>query len=581
MNDLLVVNPILSTPILAVTLALLFFAFLFFELKRPKRFVAFRIAALSVMMLSLSAILFRPSMKSIQSQSVVVLAANYDPEKVDSIQKRNQFQVVTLPNVEAYAQSKALRSINDLEKLSGRISYIAGDGLPASARTILSDNFEFIPSSYPEGIVNLNLPHKIYPHRSNTIEGSFNSSLPVKIILENGGKKEDSVQLKGRGIENFKLRFTPKDAGNFLTRISVQKEGGSATTHTLPVSVQPKLAYRILCVQNFPTFETQYLKKFLGKENEVQIRYQLSKNTFRHEAINTAAKKVNRLNSDALQNFDLFIIDSDALESLASSEISDLRNAISKGLGMIILFNQPPENLRITKSFLPAKFKKYSSDTAKVKLQKDVTLQAWPLMAEVNESTRPILKNKNRVLSGFTNRGFGKVAFQLLQETYHLVLDGDSTSYAEIWSDMVESVSRTEHTDFTISIKNRFPVYPDEPIELEIISSGKTPSLQYDGVPVSIEEDLYIDNIWRTVIWANEPGWHSVSSDSTREYFYVSKKEEWQELSAANSIRSTLVKSSPDKKGTAQVEIPERINPVWFYAAFLLSAGLLWVLPKL
>jgi hypothetical protein len=581
MNDAFVLNPILSTSVLVAVIALVFAAFLFFELKRPKQFLVFRILALSIMMLSLAAIAFRPSIKSVQSESVGILTTNYDSKKVDSIQKRNRILWVTLPNVDAYAHSKRLTSINELEKFSGRVAFVAGEGLGTAAQTIISDDFEYIPSAWPEGIIDLNMPDKVYPHRPSVIEGSVNSSAPVKITLENSGGKEDSVQLNGRGIQNFSLTFIPSEAGNFLFTVTVQKEGDYPATHTLPVSVKPKRPYRVLCIQDFPTFETQYLKKFLGKENEVQIRYQLSKNTFRHEAINTAAKKINRLNDEVLGNFDLLIIDSDALESLAASEIADLHNSINQGLGTIILFNQSPENLRITKSFLPSKFKKYSADTAKVKLQKDVTLQAWPLIAEPNALTQPILRNKNRMLSGYTNSGFGKVAFQLLQETYHLVLDGDSTSYAEIWSDLIENVSRTEPADFTITIKNKFPVYQDEPIALEIISSGKTPSVQYDDVPISIEEDLYIDNIWRTVIWANEPGWHSVSSDSTREFFYVSRNEDWHALSAANSIRSTTARSSPRASSGNPVEIVERINPVWFYVAFLISAGLLWVLPKL
>jgi hypothetical protein len=581
MNDAFVLNPILPISLLITTIVLLSGAFLFFELRRPRRFLILRVIALSIMMLSLAAIAFRPSIKSVRSQAIGLLTANYDSKKLDSIQKRTHTQWITLPNVDAYAHSKRLSSINDLEKLSGKIAFVAGDGLPTSAQTIISGNFAYLPSSYPQGIIGLNLPDQVYAHRSNVIEGSINSSSPVKITLENGGRSRDSVQLNGKGVQNFSLKFNPREAGNFLFTVTVQKEGNSPTTHTLPVSVQPKRTYRVLCIQNFPTFETQYLKKFLGKENEVQIRYQLSKNTFRHEAINTAAKKVNRLTDEVLRDFDLLIIDSDALESLATSEIADLRNSINQGLGTIILFNQSPENLRITKSFLPSKFKKYSADTAKVKLQKDITLQAWPLIAEPNALTQPILRNKNRMLSGYSNSGFGKVAFQLLQETYHLVLDGDSTSYAEIWSDLIENVSRTEPADFTITIKNKFPVYQDEPIALEMISSGKTPSLEYDGVPISIEEDLYIDNIWRTVIWANEPGWHSVSSDSTREYFYVSKKGDWQALTAANSIRSTSVKSSPDKNRRGHQEVLERINPLWFYISFLVSAALLWVLPKL
>jgi hypothetical protein len=583
MNDWLKLNPIASGSALIITVLVLFAGFLLLELKRPKRFLALRISALVLMMLSLAAIVFRPATTSIQSQSIGLLTENYDAEKVDSVQKTKSIRLVALPNVKGHRKSEALESINDLEALSGKIVYVAGNGVPESFQDMLSkDNFEFISASYPPGVISLQLPEQIHANRESQVEGYYNSSSSSKIILESNGGREDSVILKA-GLNKFNLAFTPKESGNFLYTLISEDEDGVQHAETLPISVKPHQSLRMLCVQNFPTFETQYLKKFLGMENQLQIRYQLSKDTYRHEAINTTNEKVNRLNRENLRNFDLLIIDSDALEKLGSSEISDLRAAINDGLGVLILFNQSPENLRTTKSILPVRFKKYSTDSARINLEKPITVMAWPLTPEMSSSLHPVVKNKNRILSGYVNKGFGKIGFQLLQETYHFVLEGDSTSYSKIWTDVIEGTARREKSSFDISIKTKFPVYQDEPIDLEIISSGDMPMVKHDSIVVSIEEDLYIDNIWRTRIWTDEPGWHFIETgpDSTRTYFYVSKPDAWKTLKAANSIRETTLLSSQNLSDRGQTIILEPVDPLWFYLLFLLSAGSLWLLPKL
>jgi hypothetical protein len=583
MTDSFVLNPIASKTILLLAIGLLFIAILILELKRPKKFLIIGIASVLLMMVSLAAIVLRPSVKTIQSQSFGLLTENYDPEKIDSLQKKKSIQLVALPGVTPFEKSTSLQSINHIENLSGRLAYIAGNGIAPQFHDLLGNHeFEFIPAEYPDGILTLNLPHEVFANRECQINGFYNSQSPVKIILENSAGKEDSIQLKGNGTNKFTLHFTPKQSGNFLYALAFE-ENGERKTEVLPISVKPHQSFRLLFLQNFPTFETQYLKKFLGKENQVQIRYQLSKEAYRHEAINTENKKINRINQETLNDFDLLIIDSDALEKLGSSEISDLRLAIKNGLGLLVLFNQSPETLRITKSFLPVRFTKYASDSAHVTLQKKVALQAWPLSPDVNPSLHSIIKNKNRTLAAYSHRGFGKIAFQLLQETYHLVLDGDTTSYSRIWSELIEKTSRKQNADFAISIKNKFPIYEDEPIDLEMISSGEMPSLLHDSTRVSIEEDLYIDNIWRTRIWANEPGWHSISTgqDSTKEFFYVSKKNDWKTVAAAKSINATTLSSSENQIRRGETEFLEPIDPIWFYLMFIVSAGMLWLLPKL
>lgn len=593
-------DPTVSSTFLIITVLILSLAFLWLEIKRPAKYRVFRIVSLVIMLLSLAAIFLRPSIKKTKSDSILLLTEGYDPQKVDSLIDKANVQLVSLPEVDPYLDSKKLSSINALENFEGHLDYVVGNGLPPSARDVAqTENFQFISSEYPEGIIDLALPHVIFSNRENKIEGIINNpSRSIRIILESPGKKEDSVTINKNGLQKFELNFTPRESGNFLFTVTVKNENEILSKEVLPISVLPQQASRIVFIQNFPTFESQYLKNFLGKSHKLQLRYQLSKNTYRHEAVNIGNKRINKLNSASLNEFDLLIIDSDALDGLSSSEISDLHKSVKDGLGLLVLFNQAPARARATKSFLPVTFKNYSTDTAKLSLKKLTTLSAWPSKPEANEILHPITKNKNRILSGYSNDGFGKVGFQLLQETYHLILDGDSISYSEIWTELIEATSRKTKGNFSISLQNKFPVYQDEPLNVQIISSvipkasdGSEPSdawrsipiVVHDSVKLSIEENLFIDNIWKTKLWADKPGWHSVSveQDSTKEYYYVSEKNGWKSLATANSIRETSARSSSNQKELKQTEVFEPVSPLLFYLIFLVSAGMLWLLPKL
>ena len=596
MTDWFAFDPVVS-PLILGALSVLLIAFVWLEVKRPAKYLVLRLLSVAFMLVSIAAIFMRPSTKRIKSESILFLKEGYDSKKIDSLVEKENIQLISLPEVEPYRESKKLSSINELANLQGNLAYVAGNGLVPSALDLTqNESFQFIPSDYPEGIIDLSFPDKIFSNRANKIEGVINNkSESVRIILESPGEKEDSVEIGKTGLQKFELSFNPRESGDFLFTVVVKKENEILAREMLPVSVQPQQAAQIIFVQNFPTFESQYLKNFLGKNHKLNLRYQLSKNTYRHEAVNTAIKKIIKLNSTTLDEFDLLVIDTDALEGLSSSEILDLHKSVKNGLGLLILYNQPPEKARIAKSFLPVTFRNYSADTARVNLKKQFTLSAWPSKPDATETIHPVTKNKNRILSGYTNDSFGKVGFQLLQETYHLILEGDSVSYSKIWTGLIEATSRKTKGNYSISFQNKFPVYQDEPVSVQIISSVKAsedlkpsdasgiPAVIHDSTKLSIEENLFIDNIWKTKLWTDEPGWHSVTvlQDSTREYYYVSEKNTWKSLATANSIRETLARSSSGGSDAKQTEILEPVNPLVFYLIFLVSAGLLWLLPKL
>lgn len=582
-DPLLTFHPVVPTlPLLAVLVSVTIIL-LWAEHKRAMRYFVFRVVAVIMLMLSLAAILLRPSFRTEVSTSVILLTPGYDAEKADSVLRLEPGAVIMhMGNAKGYNGSKRLESTNQLSQYREQVRYVLGQGLSRDALDILRDiRYVFIPSAYPSGVASIRIQEPVMPEKSNIIEGVMrNASASERLYLSGPGGKEDSVTFTGKAVEPFRFTFTPKQPGTFLYKLT----RSSGTEESLPVYVGEQQSSDILFIQHFPTFEARSLKNFLAEHHRILFRYQLSQNRYRYEFINRKPQSIDRLTADALSSFDLLIIDSDALQSLSSTELAQVKRSVSEGLGMLILLNDSPLKVKPVQSFLPGVFASYTSDTARVVIRsKKNILPAWPFKVNADAGIVTTLKNRNRILSGYRYDGFGKTGFQLLQETYRLMLEGDSLAYSELWANLIGKTARAKTNPISLRITSEFPYYTDEPLTVEAISAGTLPVVLNDSIRIALTEDLFIDDRWTGKFWTGEPGWHTltVAGDSTRLMYYVSDKKDWTALAATNAMAETSaqsVKTLPEKKMTTTFTAV----PAWiFYLLFLFSAGFLWLVPKL
>jgi hypothetical protein len=573
-------NPVFSPVglLAAILLCGLFFSWL--ERARTLPYVSVRYAALGIMMISLLAILLRPMYKSSQDKSAILLTPGYQQERVDSLLDAHpDAALIHTPETNPYRNSRVVSAQHLLS--DNDIQFIVGEGLSASAMDlIVPGSYTYIPAPFPSGIIRIAASPAVIAKRENYIEGIFNhADVNTKVYLDGPGGREDSVVLKGQQNEFFRLRFKPKQSGNFLYSLT----DGKSLKEEFPVQVKDDIPMDILVIQHYPTFESQYLKKYLSAHHRLLVRSQLSRNKFRYEFLNRKPLQISRLNEEQLLDFDMMILDSDAYASLSSDEIKQLQRAVEDGLGVLISLNEPPANNKRLNSLLPVDFKTYTADTAMFVIgSKKITLSSWPLRPSVDRRIIPILKNKNRILSGYFHHGLGKAGFQLLQQTYQLHLEGDSVSYSELWSNVIGSLAKTERKSFDLS-PGTFPFFEDEPFPVEIISGGDVPSASCDDTPVSLSEDLFIDDVWHGKIWAGKPGWHTLSlkQDSSKFDYYVSHGGDWKSVAITNQIERTAIQSG---SSTVRNQFRELFKPIpeWiFFSIFLLGAAVLWLIPKL
>ena len=311
------------------------------------------------------------------------------------------------------------------------------------------------------------------------------------------------------------------------------------------------------------------------------LRYQLSKNNFRYEYVNHDQIKIDRITSTLLNNHDLIVIDGGTFSSLSAAEKTLLDQSIRSGLGLLYV---TPITTKSHAAYFPFQSTSVKSDTALLKItSKSFSFPSAQLRITPNPSTIPVQKNNTGILSGYTFRGAGKIGFQLLQETYRLALAGDSISYAELWSPLLEQISRAAREPSKIRIVTAFPWHENEPIDIELISATENISLSADSLPLPLKENVSFDNIWHARTWAGTPGWHVLrTGNGTSLHYFVSKPGEWNSLSRVNQQNKNKIYARQDlDRLSEKIDSREEIPPLIFYILFLLGGGFIWLAPKL
>jgi hypothetical protein len=205
-----------------------------------------------------------------------------------------------------------------------------------------------------------------------------------------------------------------------------------------------------------------------------------------------------------------------------------------------------------------------------------------PIELGVDPFMLAVTKNKNRVLSGYFYSGLGKIGIQFIQETFRLVVEGNTDDYASLWVTLIGNTARTKGSNFKLRLITPFPYYANEPIEIAAISSDLQPSLVADSARIPVKENASVDDYWTGQSWAGQSRWHqlSIRQDSTQLNYFVSDTSEWKSLKISNQIKdnrvSQIFSTNDPKKVTQHVPVPT----VLFYFLFLFSSAVLWLVPK-
>ena len=255
----------------------------------------FTIAALAILVLE-------PTREvEINDQQGVLLTEGFNGKQRDSLLSLNKGLKVL-----RYNPKKSIR--NQLDSLSS--IYIIGEGIkPFDFSRFKDIAVEYIPAKKPIGISQLKYTKQIMLGESVEIDGSYNQ--PVKgsfLVLEDSrGNGLDSIQFVDNNTADFSLSGYGKTSGNYVYQLTVKDSIGTLiNTNRLPIEIKEKRLLRVLILNNYPTFETKYLKNFLAEEgHEIVVRSQLTKGKFKFEYFNTGSTPVYQFTDEILKQFDL------------------------------------------------------------------------------------------------------------------------------------------------------------------------------------------------------------------------------------------------------------------------------------
>jgi len=576
-------HALVSPALLAALLIPLTLLFLWLEWKRKNRFLVLRWIAVIVMMAMAASLFLRPVVTSKKNSSILLLTPGYEKGKVDSLlQHYPDLQLWHLTGAAPYKKSSPLAN-HELTIRGDQLRFVTGEGLPATDLDLLDNKtFTFIPNQLTAGIMSLSVAQPVLAHHPAQVQGTFYSATPGKkwIAIKGPNEKEDSVLVEGPGPRSFQLSFTPKQKGEWLYTLAVTDSTEKWQEEKLPVYVEADAPLRLLFIQDFPTFETQYLKNYLAHAgHKLTLRYQLSQKIFRFEFANRQPTPVNRLTHDVLEETDLLIIDDGALQKLSAGEKNILKASVHSGLGILVL---PHATKTKPDDLFPFILTPVKTDSATIALQgKAITLPALPARLQNNSTVQSLVQNKSGILTGYAFSGAGKLGFQLLQETYRMTLSGDSVGYGAFWSPVIEKLSRRAMQASAIQITTPFPWYSDEPLETTLLSSQPNPTLFADTTQLPLREDELLDDVWHGQLWAGTPGWHALQTETSSLHYYVSEKGSWNSL-RQNTQReqNQLVSTTGDSSGE-QVLVQKELPALYFFLAFVAAAGFLWFAPKL
>lgn len=527
---------------------------------------------------SLAMIALKPALPASESVGkIILLTPGYENAQLDSLRKVHPGIDVLDYNLQIPLPDKIFEA---------EMVYIIGQGLPEYELNQFNEiPAVYIPGQTPRGVAKIHIPEKISIGDNFNISGLHQkSNAGNRLILQGpGGAGLDSVILGNNAQQGFKLSTELKVAGKFVYYLAEKDENGEILTKDpVPIIVEDKPGLRILVLNNFPTFETKYLKNVLAEAgHEVVVRSQITTGRYKYEYFNTGNVVIGNITEERLEPYDLLIIDSPTIGNLGGSQRDVIFSAIrNKGLGVFI---QPDETFFSSRR-LADYFNFDRQNRSQIQLDEwpGVKFSVLPYAIKPAKGFELIYPEGNMGISGYYRLGYGRIGTTVLSNTWQLVLEGKAKPYKELWSQLIAKVAKRE-IDSSQFIPQKKLVFPHEPLNFTIRTGFEKPEITNStGSSISLLQDINFPDQWKGTVWPREEGWHRLTQDTLTGFdFYVFREGSWEALT---SQYTSLKNKEFFDRSLAEVQrqfFLEPINPLLFYSLFLICMGGLWLEPKL
>lgn len=514
----------------------------------------------------------------IDDQQGLLLTEGYSVQQKDSLISLNKgIKVLN------YESGKSIR--NELDSLTS--IYVIGQGVqPFDFSLFNTLAVEYIPIEKPSGIHLLSSTNQITLGEKVQVNGSYNKPVRGSFLVfeDSRGNGLDSLQFTETKTIDFSLSGTPKTSGTYVYQLVEKDSTGSLINiNPLPIVVQEKKPLHVLILNNFPTFETKYLKNFLAEEgHEVIVRSQLTKGKFKFEYFNTSSSPVYQFTDEVLNQFDLIVLDTDIYFSFSVA----LKNRFEKniresGLGVFIQPSEPLFNLRESSSYF--KFKRDGNKDVQL-FDSKISLEKYTYDFVEQFLVQPILMNEGLTIAAYKQMGLGRVATTTILNSYQLVLNGSNEAYNIFWTQILDAIIKKNTIMVEWEAVSHMPKV-NEPFDFNVYTNLKEFSIvNENGGVLSTVQNPMLSNKYSGKVYPKKTGWNTlkIESDSTSQFsYYVYDNLNWNPLRTAETIKTNQRRFNTSVNKNRTVKIDRPISPILCYILFLFGVGWLWLSPKL
>ncbi|WP_064197013.1 MULTISPECIES: hypothetical protein [Emticicia] len=442
--------------------------------------------------------------------------------------------------------NKRLLENDGFETQIGQIYFLGQDVRPEILSKLVNHTIHWLPFFKDNEIQEVQWRAIVNKGDIQEINGKIHSSENQKLTLKWGNQTIDSVNLK-KGFNYFSLRTPVFSIGrNTFDLVLNEKK-----IQEIKFFSQKNQPIKVLMILSNPDFEGKILADWLGKNgNQVKIISNVAKNT-------QSTISINQSESDFVA--DIIITDPNNVEN------TTVKKAFNEGKS-ILFINIEQADLAaksINQTFGTNWALKRISTQENIPILTDLTAKPFAFQStdfqKLNAEFPIAIQKRN-----------GRIGLSLLNETFPLILSGDSLTYMKIWQGTIHYLLPPKST--TILLDG--PIFSNSKLEMNFNNDQKSSS-------VIIEED--------TIQKQKSP----INSTSNKVY-YSFKNKNWQkfqdslevfvedkhsELTKANAIKPYLntSNSSINTEQKLSVSVPEWI---WFILILSILTAL-WIEPKI
>lgn len=479
--------------------------------------------------------------KSIDSNKILLVSDNIPQQAIQTVKD-------SLKITEVFSQKAFNRQVIDNPQLIsqlGKIYLFGEDATPELLSKLNQKSIYWIPYFQPDELQEIHWKGVLNKGEIQQIDGKINSSKAQMLRLKYGNQVIDSLKLS-KGFNGFELRFTNFSIGKTALVLALQ-EKSLQEVNFFSLKNQPKHFQFIL---SNPDFESKTLADWLGKNgNQVETITTVAKNTQSTFSINAAKKFVP----------DIIITDpSNAGNSL-------VKKAFAEGKSILFInVEEPDVAIKSINQHLGTKWKvRRTSTQENLVISQDLTAHPYqfePVAFQKVVFEYPIAIQKH----------YGKVGISLLNESFPLILSGDSITYTKIWQSTFQALNPSSDNVIRIDA----PLYPDVVENLKTIQNTENRTIVAKDTAFSTQSGINPLSAEAKYVF-RKTGWN-IFQDSLAVYV----EENQNDIANAKSIKPYL-KESIDSTGNTAQSISTSLPEWLWYVLIVLLLTALWLEPKL